>query len=491
MVAKSATKKTNTEMVNSELLNKAVNALLKHHKESESNSALLGNDLPVQVQFTLARVPERTSARPIRIEIPHPLHKVLQTKDDADTNQDGLEDVEVCLIVKDESKESITELIELFPSHTSCVKKVLTLTSLRKKYSTHKARRELLKRYDLFLADDRILPMLGKALGKNFFQEKKHPIPLKVTRKEALPFAIQKSLKSSYMFINPGTCISIKAGNTAMPAEYLVANVEAIVNNAVGHIPRKWANVSAVNVKTAESIALPVYNKTREELEVIATLANVDVTKSAEEKKRARAENEEEAELAAKESAKVKKQKKELAAKSPLVKALKMTKKKRKEDDEAVKVKATPSKKKKKRSNSGDDHDDTSINADADAVKSKTPKSSKKKLKSKESAAVVEPETPKSSKKKKISDDGSSSSKKKKISEDGSSSKEFVSSKKFKGSKKGYVFKKGSKGVGYYVDVKPVVDKMALAALQRSSPASKGRRQSAGRKGKAKGRRSY
>lgn len=451
MVAKSTTKKP-TQMVNSELLNNAIKALLKHHNESDSKSALLGNDLPVQVQFTLARIPEKTSARPIRVEIPHPLHKVLQTSEDKDQNQDGLDEVEVCLIVKDESKQWVKELLEQFPSHTSCIKKVLTLTSLRKKYTQYKDRRELLKRYDLFLADDRILPMLGKALGKNFFQEKKQPIPLKLTRKEALPFAIQRCLKSSYMFISPGTCVSIKAGNTAMSLEYLVENVEAILANAVKHIPRKWSNVSAVNVKTSQSVALPVYNKTREELEEIARMAKVDASSTAEEKKRAREEEEEEAELAEEESARTKKQKKELAAKSPLVKALK---KKNKHDGEASEA-TTPSKKKKKTN---------SDSVEEKEVVKATPKSSKKK-KSKEKEDVAA-ETPKSSKKKKSDEEGSS--------------KTFISSKKYKGSKKSFVFKMGSRGVGYYVDIKPVPDKMALAAIARMGKGGGGRRESAGK----------
>jgi ribosome biogenesis protein UTP30 len=36
-------------------------------------------------------------------------------------------------------------------------------------------------------------------------------------------------------------------------------NVEAVVAAAVQHVPKKWANVQGVFVKTAESVALPVY----------------------------------------------------------------------------------------------------------------------------------------------------------------------------------------------------------------------------------------
>jgi ribosome biogenesis protein UTP30 len=63
---------------------------------------------------------------------------------------------------------------------------VLTLSSLRKKYGAYASRRELLRQFDMFLADDRIIPMLAKLLGKNFFKAKKQPVPLKITRKEEL-----------------------------------------------------------------------------------------------------------------------------------------------------------------------------------------------------------------------------------------------------------------------------------------------------------------
>ncbi|GFH46145.1 hypothetical protein CTEN210_02619 [Chaetoceros tenuissimus] len=446
--------------VDSQLVNKAVSALIKHHSQSSNKSALLGDDLTVQVDFTLARIPEQSSPRPIRVEVPHPLHKVLN-KGESD---EGLEEVEVCLIVKDESKEWVKELIEKFPEDMGYVKKVLTLTSLRKKYTQYKDRRELCKSYGVFLADDRILPMLGKALGKSFFAEKKQPVPIKLSRKEALPFAIKKCLRSTFMYINPGTLISVKAGNTGMPIEHLAENAAAIVENAVQKIPRKWANICAIHIKTSHSVALPIYNKTREQLEEISQLAKVDSN----EKKRSRDEEEQEA-AAAKETKK--KQKKELQAKSPLVKALKKSKKQKEESEEEPVVEETPKKKKKTKS-------EEKVTA--------TPKSLKKKKKAEaeEEEAVVP--TPKSSKKKKSKTEDEPTSSKK-------ASKEFIASKKFKGAKKGYVFKMGTNGVGYYVDVKPVPDKMALAALARSSGAGGSRRKSTGgsRKSGRKGRRSY
>ena len=140
--------------------------------------------------------------------IPNPL---FQLADKENNSEDGaLEEPEICLIVKEESKPWCQEMIEKFPEHMGCVKKVLGLQSLRKKHGSYEQRRELLKKYNFFIADDRILPMLSKALGKEFFKAKKLPIPITLTRKEALPFAIQKALSATYMTVSSGTCVMVR-----------------------------------------------------------------------------------------------------------------------------------------------------------------------------------------------------------------------------------------------------------------------------------------
>lgn len=192
--------------LNPALVEKAVEALVKHHQgQNEDKLSLLGNDESIQLQITLLRAPGKGSPKPVRILIPHPLY---QLADNDDNHQ--LEEPEICLIVKEESKPWCQEMIEKFPEHMGCVKKVLGLQSLRKKHARYEQRRELLNKYNFFLADDRILPMLSKALGSDFFKAKKLPIPITLTRKEALPFAVQKALSATYMTLSRGTCVMIR-----------------------------------------------------------------------------------------------------------------------------------------------------------------------------------------------------------------------------------------------------------------------------------------
>ncbi len=218
------------------LVDKAVGALLKHHhhqqqqqqssddannKKTKTSLSLFGNDESIHVQFSLARMPDASSltssSRPIRIDIPHSLHKLNTNKDDDDNDEDmesesdNLEEAEICLIVKDASKPAIQQLASQFPNELSHIKKILSLTSLRKKYASYSDRRNLCSSYNLFLVDDSILPMVGKCIGKTFFMKKKQPVPVKLGRVTSLPFVIEKCVRSTFLVnVGVGTCVSVK-----------------------------------------------------------------------------------------------------------------------------------------------------------------------------------------------------------------------------------------------------------------------------------------
>lgn len=406
--------------------------------------------------------------------------------------------MEVCIIVKDSSKAWVQALIAEFPKQLSYIKKVLSLTSLRKKHAQYQDKRDLCNAYQLFLVDDCILPMVGKLLGKSFFMKKKQPVPVKLTRKESLPYAIEKCIKSTFLMIGAGTCLSVKTASTVMASQSIEQNIQSVIKNVIPHVPRKTSNISSISIKTDTSTALPIYNKVREELNDIARLAKIERSSSNSKKRTLDDEGStsnttgggDDVLKAKEDEDRKKKQKKESSVKSPLLKALKRKKRNDIEEQEKVEDSATQSeqeqvdtpgkvnrKKAKVKNTLPSDHDQ----------KTATPKKNKDVLKKKTSTPEKNTETLSAKKKKK-----------KIIAKDDNSSEEksdFISSKKFQGSKKGYVFKKGGKGVGYYVDIVPVPDTMALEALARSSKkgsgnSGKSRRQSTSKspKGGAKGR---
>ncbi|CAG8755953.1 3033_t:CDS:2, partial [Acaulospora colombiana] len=107
---------------------------------------------------------------------------------------------EICLFTKDPQRE-FKELVAT--KGVKQIKKVIGLSKLRKKYEPYEAKRKLCDSYDLFLADNRIL----------------HHI----------------------------------SSTTDMTASQLSENIETGIPKIVDKIPRKWANIQSLHIKTSAS----------------------------------------------------------------------------------------------------------------------------------------------------------------------------------------------------------------------------------------------
>lgn len=264
------------------LLERAVRALLGYCEKQASDTSLLGDETDIKVQIGILEcVSKNPSLKPIRLDLPHPLHRVVRESlssgmdvdnDEDDRNNEHLSEASVCLIVKDDNtKAMVNELRNsdkaIVADSLKCLQKIITLSSLRKKYPSFEQRRELLQRHDLFLVDDRIQLLMRRALGKVFLAKKKNPVPIRLTRgKSGLPFVVQKCLRGTYMFAPAGRCVMVRAANTAMTATQIVDNCNAAASNAVKRLPRKWHNVVQISIKTNESVSLPLYLMTPQQI---------------------------------------------------------------------------------------------------------------------------------------------------------------------------------------------------------------------------------
>lgn len=78
---------------------------------------------------------------------------------------------EICLITKD-PKAKYEELIQkngLLYNLT-----IMSISNLRDNFKSYEEKRSLCHSYDLFLADDRVIPILPKLLGKEFYRKKRY-----------------------------------------------------------------------------------------------------------------------------------------------------------------------------------------------------------------------------------------------------------------------------------------------------------------------------
>lgn len=137
---------------------------------------------------------------------------------------------------------------------------IIKLEKLRTQYFEFKHRRELVSQYDLFLCDDRILPMLTKTLGKTFLSVKKQPVPIRLKKTQSLRDQVRRARESTFLCGSHGDCWAIKLAHTAMTDEEVTANLMAGITAVVERIPRKWKNIKSVSIKSPDSVALPVYS---------------------------------------------------------------------------------------------------------------------------------------------------------------------------------------------------------------------------------------
>lgn len=66
---------------------------------------------------------------------------------------------------------------------------------------------------------------------------------------------------STVLNLGSGTCSGIRVGRASLGSDIIVDNLMAAVDGAVRNVPRKWSNVNSFHLKTSESLALPIYEK--------------------------------------------------------------------------------------------------------------------------------------------------------------------------------------------------------------------------------------
>ncbi|KAL9260829.1 Ribosomal L1 domain-containing protein [Drosera capensis] len=228
-------------------ITRAITALQKwrHTKSQSSKPKLLPSDEFFYLTLTLKEIPPKSRTNALTIPLPHPLRSP---------------DAESCLII-DDRKGRLTsrEAKDRVAAEGVPVSKVVRLSKLRSDYKAFEAKRKLCDSYDMFVADKRVVPLLGKALGKVFYKKKKIPVPVELERKGkgAWKEEVERVLGSGLLYLGTGTCSVMKVGNVEMGVEEVVDNVVAAVDGAVKVVRKMWGDVRSVHLKLAESLALP------------------------------------------------------------------------------------------------------------------------------------------------------------------------------------------------------------------------------------------
>ena len=198
-------------------LSKAIAAIQKYAVKKAEESAAVSGTVPliaepeaINIQFSLVKIPIKKDFRFNEIS-PMPFPVI-----DAETKS-------ICLLVRDPKEKAVAQVqAEQLP-----FEKVIAVKSLKRKYTSIESRKELANRYDLFFCETPIFEMMGKLLGKGFFENKKSkiPAPMKFLTKQCF----EKTLRTARFRVRGGNVISVRIGHRGMPCEELVANAMAVV----------------------------------------------------------------------------------------------------------------------------------------------------------------------------------------------------------------------------------------------------------------------
>jgi ribosome biogenesis protein UTP30 len=232
------------------------------------------DDTAAPIWLTLAtkkHIVDKKRLKPSKIAVPHSLNTSENTK--------------ICLIVADPQRKYKDIVADpAFPAEwASRISKVVGMQKVKKKHNTYEAQRKLKAEHDIFLADDRIVVGLPKALGKTFYKGTKRPIPVSLSvpspRTEAKLIAaagdknkseagtpqqiakqIEAALNGTSVYLSPSASTSVKVGYSNWDAKKLAENIEAAANGLIEkHVPQKWRGVKALHIKGESTAALPIW----------------------------------------------------------------------------------------------------------------------------------------------------------------------------------------------------------------------------------------
>ncbi|XP_004298092.1 PREDICTED: ribosomal L1 domain-containing protein 1-like [Fragaria vesca subsp. vesca] len=236
--------------LNPKTVRKAVNALLKWR--NSENPDLVDSDEFTYLVLTLNKIPPKSRVNAFKIPLPHPLLP---------------ESTQFCLIYDDRRTSNLTmDLIQKrIKSQNIPIAKTLKLSKLKSDYKSFEDKRKLMESYDCFLADNRIVELLPRCLGKVFYKNKRMiPVPVDLGKKD-WKGQVDSVIESAMLSLSSGTCSVVRVGRTSMSGEEIVENVVAAVEGIVEIVPRKWGGVRSFHLKLLESFALPVYQAVPDE----------------------------------------------------------------------------------------------------------------------------------------------------------------------------------------------------------------------------------
>ena len=126
--------------------------------------------------------------------------------------------------------------------------KVIDGDELAKLSANKRQSRKLINSYDFFLADTKLMPVVGKALGQLLGPRGKMPTP--VPFNASIESFLERFRSSIRVKVKNSLSTSCKIGDESMPDSDLAANASAVINAVEKKLPSGDKNVKKIMIKS-------------------------------------------------------------------------------------------------------------------------------------------------------------------------------------------------------------------------------------------------
>ena len=136
---------------------------------------------------------------------------------------------------------------------------VMDNDNLSKLAEDKRASRKLINKYDFFLADTKLMPVVGKSLGQLLGPRGKMPTP--VPFNAPIESFLDRFKSSIRVRVKNSLSISCKVGDVTMDEHHVAANAMAVINNLKGKLPNGDKNIRKYMIKTTMGKAIKLEHK--------------------------------------------------------------------------------------------------------------------------------------------------------------------------------------------------------------------------------------
>merc|ERR1712098_507587 len=133
---------------------------------------------------------------------------------------------------------------------------------LKVEYKQFEAKLQLCNKFDLFLADARIIRLLPQFLGKHFYKRKKLPLQIDLNSRD-LAAEFQKCISTTQLAMtHTGATSMVNIGTSNHSSSQLIDNIKTVTDNLVTKYPGGWKNIRSILINCGSN-SLPLYASIR------------------------------------------------------------------------------------------------------------------------------------------------------------------------------------------------------------------------------------